>query len=41
MLMHQPEILLDEVKQVLSSLRETDNRQVKELKSEAFDHLRA
>lgn len=35
------EILLDEVKQVLSSLRETDNRQVKELKSEAFDHLRA
>ena len=35
------EIILKEAKEILASLRETDKRQVEELKSEAFDHLRA
>ena len=35
------EILLQESKQVLSSLHESDEKMVKELKSEAFDKLRA
>ena len=35
------EIILNELKQILSSLHETDKKQVKELKSEVFDQLRA
>lgn len=35
------EILLHKFKEILSSLRETDNKYVKEVKSEVFDHLRA
>lgn len=35
------EILLHEVKQILSNLHETDKKQVKELKSDVFDQLRA
>ena len=35
------EILLHEVKQILSNLHETDKKQMKELKSDVFDQLRA
>ena len=35
------EILLHEVKQILSNLHETDKKQVKDLKSDVFDQLRA
>ena len=35
------EIMLNEVKKVLSNLHETDKNLVKELKSEVFDQLRA
>ena len=35
------EILLHEVKQILSNLHETDKKQEKELKSDVFDQLRA
>ena len=35
------EIMLNEVKKVLSSLHETDKNLIKELKSEVFDQLRA
>ena len=35
------EILLPEVKQILSNLHEMDKKQEKELKSDIFDHLRA